>query len=59
VVVYLATELADADAQASENERIEVVPWPLARLDEAIDACEDAKSLVGLLWLRTLRSSRG
>ncbi|HEX2397904.1 MAG TPA: NUDIX hydrolase [Solirubrobacteraceae bacterium] len=59
VVVYLATELADADAQAGENERIEVVPWPLARLDEAIDACEDAKSLVGLLWLRALRSSRG
>jgi 8-oxo-dGTP pyrophosphatase MutT (NUDIX family) len=59
VVVYLATELSDADAQASENERIEIVPWPLARLDEAIDACEDAKSLVGLLWLRTLRSSPG
>jgi 8-oxo-dGTP pyrophosphatase MutT (NUDIX family) len=59
VTVYLATELSDADAQPGENERIEIVPWPLARLDEAIDACEDAKSLVGLLWLRTLRSSVG
>ena len=56
VVVYLASELSDADAEAGENERIEVVPWPLARLDEAIDACEDAKSLVGLLWLRALRA---
>lgn len=56
VIVYLATELSDADAQASENERIEVVAWPLERLDEAIDACEDAKSLVGLLWLRALRA---
>ena len=58
VVVYLATELSHAQAKAGENERIEVVPWPLDRLDEAIDACEDAKSLVGLLWLRALRARR-
>ena len=58
VVVYLATELSHAQAKAGENERIEVVPWPLDRLDEAIDACKDAKSLVGLLWLRALRARR-
>ncbi|MBV9416869.1 MAG: hypothetical protein JO363_17940, partial [Solirubrobacterales bacterium] len=34
-----------------EDERIEIVPWPLARLDDAIEQCEDAKSLIALLWL--------
>ena len=58
VVVYLATGLSDVEAEPGENERIEVVPWPLARLDDAIEACEDAKSLIGLLWLRVLRSPR-
>jgi 8-oxo-dGTP pyrophosphatase MutT (NUDIX family) len=55
VVVYLATGLSDAEGQAGEDERIEVVEWPLDRLDEAIEACEDAKSLIGLLWLKALR----
>ena len=27
------------------------MPWPLDRLDEAISECEDAKSLIALLWL--------
>jgi len=53
VEVYLATELGDADAaEAEENERIEIVSWPLDCLDEAIDECRDSKSLIGLLWLR-------
>lgn len=53
VEVYLATGLSDAGhAEAEENERIEVVPWPLDRLDEAIEDCRDSKSLIGLLWLR-------
>jgi len=53
VEVYLATGLSDAGpAEVGEDERIEVVPWPLARLDEAIDDCRDSKSLIGLLWLR-------
>ena len=51
VVVYAATDLSDTSAEADENERIEVVPWPLSRLDGAIDACRDSKSLIGLLWL--------
>jgi 8-oxo-dGTP pyrophosphatase MutT (NUDIX family) len=50
--VFLATELSDASAESGENERIEVVAWPLAGLDDAIDACVDAKSLVGLMWFR-------
>jgi len=52
VWLFLATELADAGpAQADEDERIEVVPWPLERLQEAIAECDDAKTLVALLWL--------
>ena len=52
VHVYLATELEDADAEADESERIEVVTAPLAGLDDVIAECRDAKSLVGLLWFR-------
>ena len=37
------------------DERIEIVAWPLARLDDAIAATEDAKSLVALLLLRARR----
>lgn len=51
--LYLATELSDAPGGAApdEDERLEVVPWPLDRLQEAIAACEDSKSLIALLWL--------
>jgi ADP-ribose pyrophosphatase len=52
VEVFLATELSDASADSGENERIEIIPWPLDRLDEAIDDCHDGKSLAGLFWLR-------
>jgi 8-oxo-dGTP pyrophosphatase MutT (NUDIX family) len=58
VWLYLATGLSDApDAEVEEDERIEVVPWPLERLDQAIAACEDAKSLVALLWLARRQAS--
>jgi ADP-ribose pyrophosphatase len=55
--VYLATDLYDAqpDEDPEENERIEIVPWPLADLDGAIEQTTDAKSLIGLLWLRAYR----
>jgi ADP-ribose pyrophosphatase len=52
VHLYLATGLHDADAEAEEEERIEIVEIPLDRLDDAIADCRDAKSLVGLLWFR-------
>lgn len=56
VIVYLATGLGDAEHDPDPEERIEVVPWPLAELDAAIAACADSKSLIGLLILReTLR----
>jgi 8-oxo-dGTP pyrophosphatase MutT (NUDIX family) len=55
--VYLATGLCEVPRPVvEEDERIEIVPWPLGRLDEAIAACEDAKSLVGLLLLRARRA---
>ena len=52
VHVYLATGLSDAHAEAEDNERIEIVRWPLADLDGAIAATRDAKTLIGLLWLK-------
>jgi 8-oxo-dGTP pyrophosphatase MutT (NUDIX family) len=55
VIVYLATGLEDASADADEEERIEIVPWPLEGLDRAIEECQDAKSLIGLLIFRDLR----
>jgi ADP-ribose pyrophosphatase len=52
VWLYLATDLSDAPpAEVEENERIEIVPWPLAELDAAIDECDDSKSLIALQWL--------
>jgi 8-oxo-dGTP pyrophosphatase MutT (NUDIX family) len=54
--LFLAVELSPAGpAEADEDERIEIVRWPLERLDEAIGECQDAKSLVALLWLRAQR----
>ena len=50
--LFLATDLYDERAETDEDERIEIEPVPLARLDEAIERCHDAKSLVGLLWLK-------
>jgi len=59
VTLFLATGLSDAEAEADDSERIEIVEWPLGDLDEAIAQCADAKSLVGLLMLRQrLRSER-
>jgi 8-oxo-dGTP pyrophosphatase MutT (NUDIX family) len=54
VHLFLATELYDELADADEGERIEVVPVSLGELDATIEACRDAKSLVGLLLLKDL-----
>jgi 8-oxo-dGTP pyrophosphatase MutT (NUDIX family) len=50
---FLATDLSDIDAVAhdEEDERIEIVPWPLDRLDDAIAESEDSKTLIALRWL--------
>jgi 8-oxo-dGTP pyrophosphatase MutT (NUDIX family) len=51
VHLFAATDLYESHADSEENERIEIVCWPLARLDDAIAECRDAKTLIGLLWL--------
>jgi ADP-ribose pyrophosphatase len=57
--LFLATGLSDARAEADENERIEIVPWPLADLDRAIAESRDSKSLIGLLLLRERLRAQG
>jgi 8-oxo-dGTP pyrophosphatase MutT (NUDIX family) len=56
VWIFLATDLRAAAGGASpeEDERIEIVRWPLSELDGAIADCADAKSLIALLHLRTM-----
>jgi 8-oxo-dGTP pyrophosphatase MutT (NUDIX family) len=59
VCLYLATGLSDlpdgTEAHPDEDERIEIVPWPLSRLQQAIEQCEDSKSLIALYWLSARR----
>jgi 8-oxo-dGTP pyrophosphatase MutT (NUDIX family) len=50
--LYLCTGLYDEQAEAGEEERIEIVPWPLDRIDDAIAETKDAKTLIGLLWFK-------
>jgi 8-oxo-dGTP pyrophosphatase MutT (NUDIX family) len=58
VWLYLATDLSDSPpAEAEENERIEIVPWPLDGLDAAFEECDDSKSLIALLWLMRRRET--
>jgi len=53
VHIFLATGLRDvARPEVEEDERIELVAWPLNDLDGAIAATEDAKTLIGLYELR-------
>ncbi len=51
VHLFAASDLHESHADSGENERIEIVPWPLAQLEAAIEECRDAKTLIGLLWL--------
>jgi ADP-ribose pyrophosphatase len=57
VWLYVATELEDISggAHPEEDEQIEIVPWRLSELDQAIGECEDSKSLISLLWLKAQR----
>jgi len=61
VHVFLATGLRELPERPAveEEERIEVVTWPLDQLDGAIEATTDAKTLIGLLWLRRARAAGG
>ena len=51
--LFLAQGLFERTAEAEENERIEIVKLPMAVLDATIPALKDAKTLIGLLWLRS------
>ena len=55
VIVFLATDLHEASAESDEEERLEVVAWPLGELDRAIEECRDAKSLIGMQLLAAMR----
>jgi ADP-ribose pyrophosphatase len=52
VHLYAATDLYPASADSGEEERIELVRWPLGELDAAVAECRDAKTLIALCWLR-------
>jgi ADP-ribose pyrophosphatase len=52
VWLYEATGLDDAEGvEPDEDERIEIVPWPLDRIHDALTESEDSKTLIALLWL--------
>jgi 8-oxo-dGTP pyrophosphatase MutT (NUDIX family) len=60
--LFLARGLRDGpdDADASdpgEDERIEIVRWPLDAIDDAISESEDAKTLIALQWLALERAA--
>jgi 8-oxo-dGTP pyrophosphatase MutT (NUDIX family) len=60
VHLFLAQELSEAigDHDSGEDERIEIVRWPLSDLAGAIDAVSDSKTVIGLLLLERLRTPR-
>jgi 8-oxo-dGTP pyrophosphatase MutT (NUDIX family) len=51
VHLFHASDLYPEQAHSDEQERIEIVPWPLGELRDVIEQCRDAKTLIGLMWL--------
>jgi ADP-ribose pyrophosphatase len=57
--LYFASELSDdPSTEPDDSERIEIVRWPLDRLDNAIAECQDSKTLIGLYWLAARSASK-
>jgi len=53
--VFLAEELEPGEAAPDEDEDVEIVRWPIAKIAERIGELEDAKTIAGLLlYLRSL-----
>jgi mutator protein MutT len=52
VHLFVATGLRASSAEPDPGEWIEIVRWPLSDLDAAIAATNDAKTIIGLQWLR-------
>ncbi len=53
VHIFVATGLRPSDVEPDPAEPIEIVRWPLTDLDAALEATDDAKTVIGLQWLRT------
>ena len=51
--LFLAQDLYAESADSGEEERIEIVRLPIGELDATIAGLKDAKTLIGLLWLRS------
>ena len=47
--LFVATGVAEGDAEADDDEQIEIVRWPLAEVGSRLGEIEDAKTLAGLL----------
>ncbi|WP_210493428.1 NUDIX hydrolase [Patulibacter sp. SYSU D01012] len=52
VHLFCGWELSAETADSGEDERIELVRWPVDDLDGAIAAVSDAKTLIALLWAK-------
>ncbi len=50
--LFCAWDLSDATADSGEDERIELVRWPISEIDGAIAETEDGKTLIALLWAK-------
>jgi ADP-ribose pyrophosphatase len=50
--LFFAHDLYDEERDSGEEERIEIVTVPVADLDATIAGVKDAKTLIGLLWVR-------
>ena len=52
--LFAAENVERGDADAEEDEDLELVRWPVGEIDSHLDEIEDAKTLAGLLlYLRT------
>lgn len=52
--IFLAQNLTDCPVSPEDDERIEILPWPLDDLDSLIAQATDAKTLIGVLLARPL-----
>ncbi|EHN11679.1 ADP-ribose pyrophosphatase [Patulibacter medicamentivorans] len=52
VHLFCAWDLSEDHADSGEDERIEIVRWPIDDLDGAIAATNDGKTLIALLWAK-------
>ena len=51
VHLFVARDVVEGEASPDEGETFELVRWPLDELADRLDEIEDAKTLLGLLFL--------